>query len=107
MPDPGASQNGPAWQPLGVATRVNAWTWVYQQVLGSSGWTGAADTLFLYKLYQQGDRLRRVTPYALDNNRSLFEAQALLQIAQLVPEFEPSDTLLGLLHSLHSRFATA
>src|SRR5439155_11394107 len=44
----------------------------------------------LYKLYQHGDFLRRVTPYDLTTNRSLFEAQGLLQLAQLVPEFAGS-----------------
>src|SRR5206468_12177516 len=46
--------------------------------------------LFLYKLYRQGDRLRSVTPYALSSNRSQVEAQTLLQIAQLFPEFDKS-----------------
>ncbi|HYO10990.1 MAG TPA: alginate lyase family protein [Tepidisphaeraceae bacterium] len=80
----------PPWQPLDTAFRADNWTWAYQMVLGSAGWTGTANTLFLYKLQQHGDFLRRVTPYALDSNRSLFEASGLLQIAHLVPEFSDS-----------------
>jgi hypothetical protein len=75
------------WYPLDTAMRAENWTWAYQMVLGSSGWTGSANTLFLYKLWQHGDFLRRVTPYALTSNRSLFQATGLLEIAQLVPEF--------------------
>ncbi len=79
--------NKSPWQGLDVATRASSWTWAYQQVLGSRGWSAEANTLFLYKLWQNGDFLRRVTPYALNTNRSLFEAQGLLQTAQLMPEF--------------------
>src|SRR5439155_21293000 len=62
--------------------------WSYQMVLGSGGWTGDANSLFIYELYKHGDFLRRVTPYALSSNRSLFEATGLLEIAQLMPEFD-------------------
>src|SRR5439155_19319736 len=88
LPNPGQDNDSPAWQPFGVATRVDAWTWAYQMMVGSAGWTADANSLFLYKLYQQGDRLRSVPPYALTSNRSQVEAQALLQIAQLFPEFD-------------------
>ncbi len=82
--------SGAGWQPLSVGMRADSWAWSYQMVLGSAGWSASANTLFLYKLYQHGDFLRRVTPYALTSNRSLFEAQGLLEIAQLVPEFSSS-----------------
>ncbi len=82
--------SGAGWQPLSVGIRADSWTWSYQMVLGSAGWTASANTLFLYKLYQHGDFLRRVKPYALNSNRALFEAQGLLQIAHLVPEFSKS-----------------
>jgi hypothetical protein len=83
----GKGSDGNGWQPLSVATRAMSWTWAYQMLLGSSQWDAQSNTLFLYKLYEHGDFLRRVTPYALDTNRSLFEAQGLLDIAHLVPEF--------------------
>jgi hypothetical protein len=82
------ASSDPPWQPLDTAQRADNWVWAYQMVLGSAGWTSDANTLFLYKLYQHGDFLRRVTPYALSSNRSLFEASSLLEIAQLVPEFD-------------------
>lgn len=80
--------HNPPWQPLDVAFRADNWTWAYQMVLGSAGWTGDANTLFIYQLYKQGDFLRRVTPYALTSNRSLFEATGLMEISQLMPEYD-------------------
>src|SRR5439155_10429594 len=75
----------PPWQPLDVAQRADNWVWSYQMVLGSGGWSSGANTLLLYKLYQHGDFLRRVTPYSLDSNRALFEASGLLEISELMP----------------------
>jgi hypothetical protein len=89
LSDPNAwATDDPPWQPLDVAHRADNWTWAYQHVLGSAGWTADANTLMLYKLYQHGDFLRRVTPYALSSNRALFEAQGLMEVAHLVPEFD-------------------
>jgi hypothetical protein len=82
------ASSDPPWEPLDVAQRADNWTWAYQMILNSSAWTGTANTLFLYKLYQHGDFLRRVTPYAASSNRSTFEATGLLEIASLVPEFD-------------------
>ncbi|HEX8523821.1 MAG TPA: alginate lyase family protein [Tepidisphaeraceae bacterium] len=84
------SDAGTNWQPLSTGIRADNWSWAYQMVLGSSGWTASANTLFLYKLYQHADFLRRVDPYELTSNRALFEAQGLLEIAHLVPEFTAS-----------------
>ena len=78
----------PPWLPLDAAHRADNWAWAYQHVLGSSGWTADANTLMLYKLYQHGDFLRKVTPYPLTSNRAMFEAQGLMGIAHLVPEFD-------------------
>ena len=89
LSDPNAwASSDPPWQPLDVAERSDNWVWAYQMVLGSAGWTSDANTLFIWKLYQHGDFLRKVTPYALSSNRSLFEATGLLEIAQLMPEFD-------------------
>ncbi len=85
--DPNAASD-PPWQPLDVAFRSDNWVWAYQMVLGSAGWTGDANSLFLHELYQHGNFLRNVTPYALSSNRSLFQATGLLEIAQLMPEFD-------------------
>jgi hypothetical protein len=93
LSDPNSwATSDPPWQPLDVAFRADNWVWSYQMVLGSSGWTGDANTLFLYKLYQHGDFLNRVTPYALSSNRALFEATGLMEISQLIPEFDNSAT---------------
>ncbi|MGB7158099.1 MAG: alginate lyase family protein [Tepidisphaeraceae bacterium] len=77
----------PRWSLLDTSVRAQSWAWTYQLVLSSNGWTPAANTLLLAKLQEQGDFLRRVTPFALNSNRSLIHASGLLQIAQLVPEF--------------------
>jgi hypothetical protein len=89
LADPNTFESAdPPWLPLDAAHRADNWTWAYQHVLGSSGWTADANTLFLYELYQHGDFLRRVTPYPLASNRAMFEAQGLMEIAHLVPEFD-------------------
>ena len=85
--NPDSAGNDPGWQAFSVAVRAGAWTWAYPMLLNSTGWTGAANTLMLAKLWEHGDYLRRVTPYALDRNRALFEAAGLMQVAHLVPEF--------------------
>src|SRR5262249_35959911 len=82
------ASSDPPWEPLDVAFRADNWTWAYQMVLGSAGWTADANTLFLYELYKQGDFLRKVTPYALTSNRALFEATGLMEISQLMPEYD-------------------
>src|SRR5207248_7638663 len=79
--------NAPHWDLLDTGIRAESWVWAYQMILNSAAWTADANTLFLYKLQQTGDFLRRVTPYALSSNRTIFHSKGLLQIAQLVPEF--------------------
>jgi hypothetical protein len=67
--EPGAGQSRNDWPDaarsgnlLDTSVRATSWVWMYQMVLGGSGWTPEANTLFLAKLYEQGDFLRRVTP---------------------------------------------
>jgi hypothetical protein len=77
----------PHWNLLDAAIRAESWTFTYQMLVGSAAWAADTNTLFLVKLYEHGDFLRRVTPYELSSNRSLFHAKGLHSIAQLVPEF--------------------
>jgi uncharacterized heparinase superfamily protein len=86
--EPDASEPDSPWQPLDVALRTETWAWVYQQVLGTPGWSEDANTLFVYELQRHGDFLRRVRPYASTSNRALSEGQGLLMLAQMVPEFD-------------------
>jgi hypothetical protein len=79
--------NAPHWNLLDTAIRAESWAWSYQQIVNSAAWTADANTLFLYKLQQTGDFLRRVTPYDAASNRTVFHAKGLLSIAQLAPEF--------------------
>ncbi|HYO09225.1 MAG TPA: alginate lyase family protein [Tepidisphaeraceae bacterium] len=88
--DPDAWGNKAPWHTLDVAVRAQSWTWAYPMVLSSSNWTAAANTLLLYKLWQHGDNLQRATPSNPARNHALFEAQGLLQLAHLVPEFAES-----------------
>ena len=56
LADPNSwASNDPPWEPLDVAQRADNWVWAYQMVLGSAAWTGDANSLFIYELYQQGD----------------------------------------------------
>jgi len=77
---------------LDTSVRVESWVWSYQQVLASSAWSKEANSLFLYKLNQQGQFLASSTPYPTSDNRSLSEAKAWLYIAQVFPEFVGSAT---------------
>ena len=77
----------PHWFLLDTSIRAEYWTWSYFQVLGSPGWTGAANTLFLYKLDQHGDFLSRVAPSPLSSNRVISHAKGLLNVAEMFPEF--------------------
>ena len=79
--------NDPHWNLLDTSIRAESWAWAYQMISNDPAWTADANTLFLYKLYQHGDFLRKVTPYDLASNRALFHAKGLLTIAQLMPKF--------------------
>jgi hypothetical protein len=77
----------PNWDLLGTSTRATNWLWTYSLMIGSSGWTPAANTLFLYKIEQTGDFLRAATPVAIDDNRAVLQYAGLVGIADLFPEF--------------------
>jgi hypothetical protein len=75
------------WSPLDTADRVRNWIETYYRVLGAPAWTPAANSLFLYRLFDQGDFLSRVTPSAYTKNRTAVHAAALVRIGILFPEF--------------------
>jgi hypothetical protein len=81
---PGAS---PRWWLLDAADRADNWIKAYYLLLGTSGWTPAANTLFLKELWDHGDFLARVTPGSRRANRTTLHATGLLDIAILFPEF--------------------
>lgn len=84
------SPDSKQWNLLNTSVRAHTWVWVHQTVLSASGWTPAANTLMLAKLWEHGDYLRRVQSYSLDSNRTVIHASSLLHIAQLMHEFTDS-----------------
>lgn len=77
---------------LNVGIRVNAWMMSYFSVLNSTGWTGASNSLFLYKIVQQGDVLNTVAINTTDfsSNRSVIIGVAEQTIGEVFPEFNTS-----------------
>lgn len=75
---------------LDVCIRVESWMMTYFSVLGSSGWTGAANSLMLYKLAQQADVLNRVVLNTTDfaSNRINGISRAELYMGVVFPEFD-------------------
>jgi hypothetical protein len=61
-------------------------------VLPSTTWSKEANSLFLYKLNQQGQYLATATSYPSSDNRSLSHAKGWLYVAQLFPEFVGATT---------------
>src|SRR5262249_37328252 len=53
---------------LDMGIRTEFWVWSYYQVLGSTQWSKEANTLFLYKLEQQGEYLAGATTYGFADN---------------------------------------
>jgi hypothetical protein len=75
-----------------VSLRVENWLMSYYSVLGTSGWTPAANSLLLYKLIQQGDVLNTVSASLTDfsNNRTIAIGRSLLYLGLLLPEVNSS-----------------
>ena len=75
---------------LDSSIRVENWVWAGFTMLGDSDWTGAANSLWAYKLIQQGDYLysqaKTTTDYA--SNRTVTLAKSLLALAQMFPEID-------------------
>ncbi|HEX8325460.1 MAG TPA: heparinase II/III family protein [Tepidisphaeraceae bacterium] len=71
-----------------TAIRVDDWIMSYFSVLGSSGWTGAANSLMLYKLVQQGDVLNTVATNTTDftSNRSTIIGKTATMLGFALPE---------------------
>jgi hypothetical protein len=78
---------GPNWQLLDTSIRATNWLWTYSLMVGTSGWTPEANTLFLYKMEQTGDFLRNATPIEIDDNRAVLQYSGLVGISDLFPEF--------------------
>lgn len=77
----------PRWQYLDSSIRAEMWVWSYATLLGASGWTKEANTLFLYKLRDHARYLHEVDPVDFTDNRAVSHGKALLYIGQYFPEF--------------------
>jgi hypothetical protein len=73
-----------------ISIRLESWLMTYFSVLGSSGWTGSANSLMLYKMLQQTDALHRTVDALSDftNNRSNSMSRSELYIGVLFPEVD-------------------
>ncbi len=76
-----------------ISIRVESWLMTYFSVLGSGGWTGSANSLMLYKLFQQTDALNRTVENLTDytNNRTNSMARTELYMGLLFPEVDNAD----------------
>jgi hypothetical protein len=79
--------NAPHWNLLDTSVRAWSWMWSYSLLVGTSGWTPATNSLFLYKTQQTGAFLRAATPISLGDNRAIEQYSGLVGIADLFPEF--------------------
>ena len=82
----------PSWALLDTSIRATSWTWAYSMMIGTSGWTAQANTLFLVKMAETGQFLDAATPYALNDNRAIEQYQGLDYIATVFPEFASAST---------------
>lgn len=75
---------------LDSSIRVENWLWAGFMMLGDSDWTGAANSLWVYKLIQQGDYLysQATSTTDYDSNRTISLAKSLLALAQMFPEID-------------------
>ncbi len=90
--------NKNTWTTFGfdISIRLDAWMMTYFSVLSSAGWTGAANSLFMYKVAQQADSLANVVtnldPILYANNRANSMSRTELQLGLLFPEMDDSST---------------
>src|SRR4051812_9936146 len=75
---------------LDTSTRAETWTWAYFGFLDHANFTGAENSLFLYKFMQMGDFLygNSTTTTDFESNRSIALGKGLLYIGEMFPEFD-------------------
>jgi hypothetical protein len=86
----------PRWHLLDTAIRADTWVWTYELLLDTPEWTPEINSLFVYFLWQHGRFLHHNLPLTHKHipiagvNWLIMEAQGLLNIALLFPEFKQS-----------------
>jgi hypothetical protein len=75
---------------LDMSTQGETWTWAYFGFLNDANFSGAENSLFMYKLLQHGDFLysNALTTTDFTSNRDIALAKGLLLIADMFPEFD-------------------
>ncbi len=75
---------------LDSSIRVESWVFAYFTLLDNAQFTSAEDSLFAYKLLQQGDFLysNALTTTDYESNRTLTLAKGLLYLGELFPEID-------------------
>ena len=73
---------------LDTSLRAESWTWAYFGFLDRSDFTGAENSLFLYKLEQTGDFLysNALSTTDFTSNRTISLGKGLLYLGELFPE---------------------
>jgi hypothetical protein len=81
----------PKWDLFTTSERVKNWMYAYYLVLGTSGWTAGANSLFLHRLLVQGDFMHRTTKvYEPTGNKYTGHGTALYELGMMFPELKPA-----------------
>ncbi len=72
-----------------TAIRTDQWIWTYFMMLGSTAWTPATNSLFLYKLVQSADVMEQILPDVVEftSNKTVQLGKSLHQFGLIFPEF--------------------
>ena len=75
---------------LDTSIRVENWVWTYFTMLDDPGFSGSENSLFAYKLIQQGDFLysNALSTTDFGSNRTISLAKSLLYLGELFPEID-------------------
>jgi hypothetical protein len=82
----------PRWWLLDASARVDNWIFTYEATLGTPGWTPAENTLFLHEMLLHGQFLSAANTQGLDSNQTVQQAQALMEVGVMFPEFSKAAT---------------
>jgi hypothetical protein len=96
-----ASSDKDAWQ-LDSSLRAEAWSWAYFGFLDSPHFSGAENSLFLYKFVQNGDYLydQALTEDSFGSNKTIVLGKGLLYLGQMFPEIDNSVAWKANAHTL-------
>ena len=91
-PDAWTSNDKAAWL-LDSSLRAESWSWAYFGFLDHPDFTGEANSLFLYKLLQNGDYLYEASlaEKSFASNKTIVHGKGLLYLGQMLPEIDNAD----------------